>query len=227
MWVQAYEYLLRHPDKILEWTLQHLYIILVANACAVVIGILVGIYISGKGREQLADTVIYMASIMMTIPSLALYGILMGILGALTLPSIGFLPVVIALTLYGLLPIVRNTYTAIREVDPAIIEAGRGMGMSESQILFKLKLPLAVPVIMAGLRQAIVMNIGIAAIGSYIGAGGLGQPIFRGIANYRVDLILVGAVFVSLLAIIVDIIMARVERLTTPKGLKVRGKTND
>jgi len=227
MWVQAYEYLLRHPDKILEWTLQHLYIILVANACAVVIGILVGIYISGKGREQLADTVIYMASIMMTIPSLALYGILMGILGALTLPSIGFLPVVIALTLYGLLPIIRNTYTAIREVDPAIIEAGRGMGMSESQILFKLKLPLAVPVIMAGLRQAIVMNIGIAAIGSYIGAGGLGQPIFRGIANYRVDLILVGAVFVSLLAIIVDIIMARVERLTTPKGLKVRGKTND
>ena len=227
MWVQAYEYLLRHPDKILEWTLQHLYIILVANACAVVIGILVGIYISGKGREQLADTVIYLASIMMTIPSLALYGILMGILGALTLPSIGFLPVVIALTLYGLLPIIRNTYTAIREVDPAIIEAGRGMGMSESQILFKLKLPLAVPVIMAGLRQAIVMNIGIAAIGSYIGAGGLGQPIFRGIANYRVDLILVGAVFVSLLAIIVDIIMARVERLTTPKGLKVRGKTND
>jgi len=227
MWVQAYEYLLRHPDKILEWTLQHLYIILVANACAVVIGILVGIYISGKGREQLADTVIYMASIMMTIPSLALYGILMGILGALTLPSIGFLPVVIALTLYGLLPIVRNTYTAIREVDPAIIEAGRGMGMSESQILLKLKLPLAVPVIMAGLRQAIVMNIGIAAIGSYIGAGGLGQPIFRGIANYRVDLIVVGAVFVSLLAIIVDIIMARVERLTTPKGLKVRGKTND
>jgi osmoprotectant transport system permease protein len=227
MWVQAYEYLLKHPDKILEWTLQHLYIILVANACAVVIGIVVGVYISGKGREQLADTVIYLASIMMTIPSLALYGILMGILGALTLPSIGFLPVVIALTLYGLLPIVRNTYTAIREVDPVIIEAGRGMGMSESQILFKVKLPLAVPVIMAGLRQAIVMNIGIAAIGSYIGAGGLGQPIFRGIANYRVDLILVGAVFVSLLAIIVDIVMARVERLTTPKGLKVRGKTND
>jgi osmoprotectant transport system permease protein len=227
MWNQAFEYLIKHPDKILEWTLQHLYIILVANACAVVIGILVGIYISGKGREQLADTVIYLASIMMTIPSLALYGILMGVLGALTLPSIGFLPVVIALTLYGLLPIVRNTYTAIREVDPAIIEAGRGMGMSESQILFKVKLPLAVPVIMAGLRQAIVMNIGIAAIGSYIGAGGLGQPIFRGIANYRVDLILVGAVFVSLLAIIVDVVMARVERLTTPKGLKVRGKAND
>ena len=227
MWILAWDYLLKHSDKIITWTLQHLYIILVANAMAAVLGILIGIYISGKGREQLADTVIYLASIMMTIPSLALYGILMGILSALTLPSIGFLPVVIALTLYGLLPIIRNTYTAIREVDPAVIEAGRGMGMSELQILVKVELPLSVPVIMAGLRQAIVMNIGIAAIGSYIGAGGLGQPIFRGIANYRVDLILVGAIFVSLLAIIIDLIMGRVERLTTPKGLRIRGRQND
>jgi len=224
MWVQAWDYMIKHSDKILNWTLQHLYIIVVANGAAAVLGILIGIFISGKGRERLADTVIYLASIMMTIPSLALYGILMGILSALTLPSIGFLPVVIALTLYGLLPIVRNTYTAIREVDPAMIEAGRGMGMSELQILMKVKIPLAVPVIMAGLRQAIVMNIGIAAIGSYIGAGGLGQPIFRGIANYRVDLILVGAVFVSLLAIIADLLMGRVEWLTTPKGIRIRGR---
>ena len=224
MWAQALAYVAKHSDKILEWTLQHLYIILVANACAVVIGVLVGIFISGKGRERLADTVLYLASIMMTVPSLALYGILMGILSALTLPSIGFLPVVIALTLYGLLPIVRNTHTAIREVDPAIIEAGRGMGMSERQILMRVKLPLAVPVIMAGLRQAVVMNIGIAAIGSYIGAGGLGQPIFRGIANYRTDLILIGAICVSLLAVIADIIMGRLEWLTTPKGIRIRSK---
>jgi osmoprotectant transport system permease protein len=185
---------------------------------------LIGIYISGKGRERIADTVIYFASIMMTIPSLALYGFLMGILSALSLPSIGFLPVVIALTLYGLLPIIRNTYTAIREVDPAMIEAGRGMGMSETQILTKIKLPLAVPVIMAGLRQAVVMNIGIAAIGAYIGAGGLGQPIFRGIANYRTDLIIVGAVFVSLLAIVIDALMGGLEWLTTPKGVRIRRK---
>jgi len=224
MWVQAWNYFLKHSDKILEWTLQHLGIILVANAFAVVIGVLVGIFIAGKGRQRLADTVLYLASIMMTIPSLALYGILMGILAALTLPSIGFLPVVIALILYGLLPIVRNTYTAIREVDPAMIEAGRGMGMSEMQILMRVKLPLAVPVIMAGLRQAIVMNIGVAAIGSYIGAGGLGQPIFRGIANYRTDLIVIGAVFVSLLAVAFDLIMGRLEWLTTPKGIRLRRK---
>ncbi len=224
MWIQAWNYMLKHSDKILEWTIQHLYIILVANAAAAIIGILIGIYIAGKGRDRIADTVIYFASIMMTVPSLALYGILMGILSLLSLPSIGFLPVVIALTLYGLLPIIRNTYTAIREVDPAIIEAGRGMGMSEMQILTRVKLPLAVPVIMAGLRQAVVMNIGIAAIGSYIGAGGLGQPIFRGIANYRTDLILIGAIFVSLLAIIIDLLMGRLEWLTTPKGVRIRRK---
>jgi len=225
MWVQAWNYLINHPDKIAKWTLQHLYIILVANALAVVLGVLIGIYISGKGRERIAETVIYFASIMMTVPSLALYGILMGILSALTLPSIGFLPVVIALTLYGLLPIIRNTYTAIREVDPAMIEAGRGMGMREMQILTKVKLPLAVPVIMAGLRQAVVMNIGIAAIGAYIGAGGLGQPIFRGIANYRNDLILIGAIFVSLLAIVMDLLMGGLEWLTTPKGVRIRRKS--
>ena len=224
MWIQAWNYMLKHSDKILEWTIQHMYIILVANAAAAIIGILIGIYIAGKGRDRIADTVIYFASIMMTVPSLALYGILMGILSMLSLPSIGFVPVVIALTLYGLLPIIRNTYTAIREVDPAIIEAGRGMGMSEIQILTRVKLPLAVPVIMAGLRQAVVMNIGIAAIGSYIGAGGLGQPIFRGIANYRTDLILIGAIFVSLLAIIIDLLMGRLEWLTTPKGVRIRRK---
>ena len=105
-----------------------------------------------------------------------------------------------------------------------MIEAGRGMGMSEIQILMKVKLPLAVPVIMAGLRQAVVMNIGIAAIGSYIGAGGLGQPIFRGIANYRTDLILIGAIFVSLLAVVIDLLMGRLEWLTTPKGVRIRRK---
>jgi len=182
------------------------------------------VHISGRGRERIAETVIYFASIMMTVPSLALFGILMGILYAMSLPSIGFLPVVIALTLYGLLPIIRNTYTAIREVDPAMIEAGRGMGMNEMQILARVKLPLAVPVIMAGLRQAMVMNIGIAAIGSYIGAGGLGQPIFRGLANLRKDLIVVGAVFVALLAIVTDFVMGGVEWITTPKGVRIRRK---
>jgi osmoprotectant transport system permease protein len=224
MFQQAWQYATTHPDKLLEWTGQHLQIVLVANGIAVVVGIALGIWVSGKGREAAADAVIYAASILMTIPSLALFGILMSILYAVGLPSIGFLPVVIALALYGLLPIVRNTYTALREVDPAIIEAGRGMGMSGRQLLARVKMPLAVPVIMAGLRQATVMNVGIAAIGSYLGAGGLGQAIFRGLGNYRRDLVLAGAISVSLLAIVLDLLMAAVERMTTPKGIRAGRK---
>jgi osmoprotectant transport system permease protein len=221
---QAWQYMVKYPDKLLAWTWQHLQIVLIANAVAVVLGVLIGMWVSGKGREQLADGVIYAASILMTIPSLALFGILMGILYAMSLPSIGMLPVVIALTLYGLLPIIRNTHTALREVDPAMIEAGRGMGMSGLQLLLKVKMPLAVPVILAGLRQAMVMNIGIAAIGSYLGAGGLGQPIFRGLANYRKDLVLAGAIAVSVLAVLTDLVMAGVEKLVTPKGVRIGRK---
>lgn len=221
---QAWQYMLDHPDKLLGWSWQHLQIVLIANAIAVVLGVSIGMWVSGKGREQIADGVIYAASILMTIPSLALFGILMGLLYAVSLPSIGMLPVVIALTLYGLLPIIRNTHTALREVDPAMIEAGRGMGMSGLQLLFRIKMPLAVPVILAGLRQAMVMNIGIAAIGSYLGAGGLGQPIFRGLANYRKDLVLAGAIVVSVLAVATDLIMAGVEKLVTPRGVRIGRK---
>jgi len=222
---QAWQYMIEYPDKLLGWTWQHLQIVLIANAVAVVLGVLIGMWVSGKGREQIADGVIYGASILMTIPSLALFGILMGVLYAMSLPSIGMLPVVIALTLYGLLPIIRNTHTALREVDPAMIEAGRGMGMSGLQLLLRVKMPLAVPVILAGLRQAMVMNIGIAAIGSYLGAGGLGQPIFRGLANYRKDLVLAGAIVVSVLAVLTDLVMSGVERLVTPKGVRIGRKT--
>ena len=180
----------------------------------------VGIYITGKGREQLADVVLYFAEIMMTVPSLALFGLLMLFLSHMGLSAIGFLPAVITLIVYGQLPILRNTYTSIREVDPAMIEAGRGMGMSERQLLVKIKLPLAVPVIMAGLRNAMMLIIGIAAIAALIGAGGLGVPIFRGLRNARMDLIIIGGVSVSVLALLVDGLMTLLERWITPAGLK-------
>lgn len=219
--LEAWEWAARRPDLLVEWTLEHLWIIFVSNGIAVIMAVVLGIYITGKGREHIADTVLYIASIIMTIPSLALFGLLMPLLAAMGLRSIGFLPAVIALILYGQLPILRNTYTAIREVDPAMIEAGRGMGMTPGQILLRVKLPLAVPVIMAGLRNAIVINIGIAAIAAMIGAGGLGRAIFRGIRNARMDLILVGAISVSILALAADGLLALVERWVTPKGLKV------
>jgi osmoprotectant transport system permease protein len=218
--LEAWEFIVRRPELLAEWVLAHLWIIFVSIIAAVILGIILGVYITGKGREQIADTVLYLAEIMMTVPSLALFGLLMLLLGAMGLRAIGFLPAVIALIVYGQLPILRNTYTAIQAVDPAMIEAGRGMGMNERQILFKIKLPLAVPVIMAGLRNAIVLIIGIAAIAALIGAGGLGAPIFRGLRNARMDLIIVGGVSVSILALLIDGLMALVERKITPKGLR-------
>jgi osmoprotectant transport system permease protein len=219
--LEAWEFIVRRPELLAEWVLAHLWIIFVAIIIAVILGVFLGIYITGKGREQIADTTLYLAEIVMTIPSLALFGLLMLLLGGIGLKAIGFLPAVIALIVYGQLPILRNTFTAIREVDPAMIEAGRGMGMTERQILFKIELPLAFPVIMAGIRNSIVLVIGIATIAAVIGAGGLGVPIFRGIRNARMDLILIGGICVSIMALIVDGLMAMVERRITPKGLKV------
>jgi osmoprotectant transport system permease protein len=218
----AWEYLVKHPEKLAGWALEHLWIILVAITIAIILGVIVGIYITGRGKEHMADTVLYLAEIMMTVPSLALFGLLMLLLTSVGLKAIGFLPAVIALIIYGQLPILRNTYMAIRGVDPAMIEAGKGMGMTERQLLVKVKLPLAVPVIMAGLRNAIVIIIGIAAIAALIGAGGLGVPIFRGLRNARMDLIILGGVSVSILALLVDAFMNRVERWVTPEGLKRR-----
>jgi osmoprotectant transport system permease protein len=219
--LEAWEFILRRPELLAEWVLAHLWIIFVAIIIAVIFGVILGVFITGKGREQIADTSLYLAEIVMTIPSLALFGLLMLLLGGIGLKAIGFLPAVIALIIYGQLPILRNTYTAIQAVDPAMVEAGRGMGMNEGQILFKVKLPLAIPVIMAGVRNSIVLVIGIATIAAFIGASGLGVPIFRGITNARIDLILIGGISVSILALIVDGLMALLERRITPKGLKV------
>lgn len=219
---EAWEYVTQHPELLAEWTFRHLWIVFVAGGIAVVLGVALGIYISGQRRERIADVVLYLAEIMMTVPSLALFGLLMALLSSMGLSSIGFLPAVIALVIYGQLPILRNTYVAIRGVDPALIEAGRAMGMSERQTLFKVTLPLAVPVIMAGLRNSIVLLIGIAVIAAFIGAGGLGVPIFRGIRNARMDLIIVGGVSAAILALAADGLMGLVERKVTPKGLRLK-----
>lgn len=220
--LEAWQFVIQRPELLLEWTLRHIWIAFVAAGIAAVLGVALGVYITGKGRERLADIVLYLADMMMTVPSLALFGLLMLLLSSMNLSAIGFLPAVIALIIYGQLPILRNTYIAIQGVDPALIEAGRGMGMTERQILFKVKLPLAVPLIMAGLRNAIVLIIGIATIAAFVGAGGLGVPIFRGIRNVRMDLIIVGGVGVSILALAIDGLMSLVQRRLTPKGLKKR-----
>jgi len=151
----------------------------------------------------------------MTIPSLAMFAFMIPLLG------IGLKPAWTALTLYALLPIVRNTYVAVRNVNLAMLEAGRGMGMTELQILARVRIPLALPVIMAGIRTSVVLIIGIAAIAAYIGAGGLGTYIFQGIGQSYDNPIIAGAVAVSVLAIASDIILGRLESRLVPKGLKV------
>jgi osmoprotectant transport system permease protein len=142
-------------------------------------------------------------------------------LGSIGVKSFGFFPTVIALVIYGQLPILRNTYTAIKSVDPAMVEAGQGMGMTDRQIIFRVEIPLAMPVIMAGVRNATVLIIGIATIAATLGSGGLGEPIFGGVRNARADLILTGGIAVSILAVAADGFVALLERLITPKGLKV------
>jgi len=221
MLLEAWEFMVRRPDRVLEWVTDHLSITFVAVTIAVIVGVAIGIYICGRGREHIADSVLYLSEIMMTVPSLALFGLLILLLSAIGIKSWGVLPAPIALVLYGLLPILRNTYTAIKSVDPAMVEAGRGMGMTETEIILKVELPLAAPVIMAGVRNSAILLIGIATIAAFIGSGGLGVPIFRGLTNMRPDLILIGGILVSLLAFIVDGLLALLEKLVTPKGIRI------
>jgi len=209
----TWQYINTHWALISQWVIEHLIMVGIAAGIATLLGVSIGVFIAGEGREGLANIIVNLAEIMLTIPSLALYTMMIPLLGAIPgVQSVGMVPAVIALVLYAQMPIIENTYTAIKEVDPAIVEAGRGMGMSSREILYKVKLPLAFPVIMAGLRNAIVMSVGIAALAVFVGGGGLGIPIFRGIRNLRVDLILTGAVFSSILAIALDWISGRVEK---------------
>jgi len=166
---------------------------------------------------------------MITIPSIALFGFIMPILSsidrawnAVNSIGIGAVPAVIALALYSQLPIIRNTYIAIRNVDPATIEAGRGMDMTNFQLLKQLQLPLSAPVIMAGVRTAVVISIAIAAIAAYIGAGGLGLFVSEGLQMATNDSVIAGAISMGLLAILANIFLGKVENWITPTGLKIK-----
>ncbi|PUA18058.1 ABC transporter permease [Glaciimonas sp. PCH181] len=199
-------------------TIEHLKIVGLSVAAAILTGVPLGILISTD--ERLAKSVLYVASVIMTIPSVALFGIMIPVLSYIG-QGIGFLPAVIALFLYAQLPIIRNTYTAIKNIDPALREAANGMGMTVSERLRKVEIPIALPIIMAGVRMAVVINVGIATIAAYIGAGGLGQLISRGIAQSDTRQIIAGAILVSVLAIAADYGLAGIQRLLTPKGLRI------
>jgi osmoprotectant transport system permease protein len=205
-------YFIKNLGLIFKLTLEHIEVAMMAVIISTIIGVAIGIVITRI--KKLVTPVIGIAGVIYTIPSLALFGMLIPFIG------IGVKPAVIALILYGQLALIRNTYVGITQIDRAVIEAGKGMGMSSWQFLRMVELPLALPVIMAGIRTAAVMNIGTATIAAYIGAGGLGWLIFRGIASVYTEQIIAGAVPVILLAIGTDYFFVLLERFLTPSGLR-------
>jgi osmoprotectant transport system permease protein len=214
--LEILQYALGSAGLLLSRTLEHIALVGVAVGIATLTGVPIGIAITKN--ERLAQGVLYLASIIVTIPSIALFGIMIPVLSLIG-HGIGYVPAVIAVLLYSQLPIIRNTYTAINNVNPALREAARGIGMSPNQRLRLVEIPLAIPVIMAGVRTAVVLNIGVMAIAAYIGAGGLGTFISRGISQSDPRQLIVGAVAVSVLAIIVDYSLLYVQKRLTPKGM--------
>jgi osmoprotectant transport system permease protein len=191
---------------------EHVLLSGIAMLIAIIISVPLGIWLSK--HKKIAEMMIGVAAIIQTIPSLALLGFMLPIFG------IGKVPAIIALTLYALLPILRNTYTGILGVDPALVEAGKGMGMTSRQILFMVELPLTLPIIMAGIRTATVLTIGVAALATFIGGGGLGDLIDRGLRVADKNLILTGAIPAAILAILFDLALRKLEEKVTPRGLK-------
>lgn len=195
--------------------LEHIQISLIALILAVIIAIPLGIYLTK--HQRIAEGIIGITSVIQTIPSLALLGILIPLFG------IGRIPAIIALVAYALLPIVRNTFTGINEVNPALIEAARAMGMNFRKRLLKVEIPLAMPVIMAGIRTATVLIIGTATLAALIGAGGLGDIILLGIDRNNTNLILLGAIPAALLAILFDYLLKKLESLSFKKAFLAIG----
>lgn len=205
--MNVFQFIVQNHVEVLESTLQHLGMVVASTLLAVLVGVPLGILISR--RPGWTKPVLGSVNVIQTIPSLALFAFL------LPVPWIGARSVrlaILALTLYALLPLIRNTYAGIKGVDPAIVEAGRGMGMTDRQLLLRVELPLALGFIIAGVRVAAVISVGLATIAAALGAGGLGEYIFRGIGMYDNQLILVGAIPAAALALLVDATLGWVER---------------
>jgi osmoprotectant transport system permease protein len=202
-------------SQLISALIEHIQISFIALFFAVIIAIPLGIYLTRN--KKIAEGVIGITAVLQTIPSLALLGLLIPLFG------IGKVPAVIALVVYALLPILRNTYTGIKEVDPSLIEAAKAMGMNGRKRLIKVELPLAMPVIMAGIRTAMVLIVGTATIAALIGAGGLGDIILLGIDRNNTSLIVLGAVPAALLAILFDVLLRKFERISFKKTMTTIG----
>lgn len=199
------QYFTENASHLVEYTLEHAILVLRALIVAVPLGISLGMLITIN--ERLATVVLWLAGIMMTIPSMALFALLLPSLGT------GSPPVVMALILYTQLPVIRNTYVGLTGVDRAAIEAGEGLGMTRFQRLYKVQIPMALPVVMSGVRNAVVLLVGIAAIGEVVGAGGLGVPIFDGYRSSNSIEIIGATVALASLTLTIDYVLGVVEQL--------------
>ena len=192
-------------QNVVNAVLEHLRLILISTALAIATGVPAGVLITRAGFRDFSGLILFFANFGQSVPSIAILALFMGILG------LGATTAIFALWLYALLPIIRNTATGIEGVSPDIIEAATGMGMTKFQILFDIELPLAFPVMFAGMRTAAVINVGTAALGAFIGAGGLGDFIITGIPLRRDSMVLVGAILTALLAVMVDWILGKIQ----------------
>ena len=213
LWQQFIYYYVHNGSYVLEQFNRTFLISIYGVLFAAIIGIPVGILISRNGH--LGDFVVEIANFIQTIPSLALLSIVMIGLG------LGVMTVIVTVTLYSLLPIIKNTYTGMSNVNKNVIDSGKGMGMTKLQLLYMVRLPLSMSVIIAGLKNALVIAIGITSIGSFVGAGGLGDIIIRGTnATNGSAIILAGALPTALMAILADVILNFLQKILQPKGLK-------
>lgn len=201
----AREYAARRSEFVAELT-RHCVLVVASVAIALLLGAPLGLYVAR--RPNAAPGIFGTLNLLQTIPSVALFGLLIAPLSALGLGGIGAPPAIVALVLYSLLPIVRNTHAGIIGIEPAVIDAARAMGMTQSQILWRIELPLGLPVFLAGLRIVTVQAIGLTVVAALIGAGGLGSFVFQGIGQYAVDLVLLGALPTIFLALAADFLLA-------------------
>ncbi len=211
-----FDFLSERRDDMITLGIQHIWLVAIAVAISASIGVILGII--AYQRPKLRAAILSVTSAFLTVPSFALFVLLLPLVG------LGAPPVIIALTLYGLLPVVRNTITGLREVDPAIIESAQGMGMGRRERLFKIELPMAWPVIITGIRVTTVMLVGIATIGAIVLGPGYGSLIFDGLGHagvpVAVNLVLAGILGTIIVAIIFDALFTLLGRLTTSRGLR-------
>jgi osmoprotectant transport system permease protein len=209
-------YFLENYNRILSLSFQHFCLFIISLITAIIIGIILSIIATEEGREKLGKVIVSITGAAQAVPSIAVIALVFIYVG------IGAVPAIISLIVYSLVPIVFNATSGILSIPKNIIEAGKGMGFTPNQILWKIKIPIALPVIIGGIRSAATIIIGTAVVASVIGGGGLGDLIFIGLKLNKPEALFAGALCSALMAIIVDIILAKLEKTITPKGLKAR-----